>query len=293
VTTVDLPFRVYDTTKGKWPAQSTPSSKDDVDKKDTSRRPNYKFPWLPCIPVAFDLLFGRRRSFAGDSAFAMGNNPYPRRFEGFERIPSKSSFVIVMNHFNRPGLHPYHCAMAVSAAVAQQRAGQPELSLLLTSEWYDARFGPIHIPVWFTRWLFGRIARIYNLVVLPRREELVTARASSLRRVLSILAGAPLALAPEGAGSGRLIEPPAGSGLFLTILSGRYPLFPLAVWEEDSTLVLRLGEPFRLSMPPDLSRDEADRRAREQTMVALGRLLPRDCWGIYAEAVERSLGTST
>ena len=98
-----------------------------------------------------------------------------------------------------------------------------------------------------------------------------------------------MAITPEGGGSGRLQEPPAGSGLFLAILSGHgYPLFPLAIWEEDSTLVLRVGEPFQLSLPRGLPRDEADRRAREQTMVAIGRLLPRDDWGVYASAIEAS-----
>ena len=88
----------------------------------------------------------------------MAKNPYPRRFEGFEQLPQASSFVIVANHYNRPGLHPYHCAMAVSAAVARQRPGQPELAWLFTSEWYGVRFGPLPVPVWLTRWLFSRIA---------------------------------------------------------------------------------------------------------------------------------------
>ncbi len=292
---------MYDTTKGKangrQRAEHEVTSEATLDKRDILPRPNYKFPWMPRFPFVFDILFGRHRSFAGDSALVMANNPYPRRIEGFEQLPSKSPFVIVMNHFNRPGLHPYHCAMAVTAAVAQQRPGEPELSWLLTSEWYNARFGPVRIPVWLTRWSFRRISLIYGLVVLPRREELVMARAWSLRRVLSMLTKAPIAITPEGAGSGQLLDPPAGSGLFLTILSGHgYPLFPLAVWEEDSTLVLRLGKPFRLSMRRDVSRDEADRLAREQTMVALGRLLPREYWGVYASAIERSLteeGAST
>lgn len=116
------------------------------------------------------------------------------------------------------------------------------------------------------------------------------ARASSLHRVLSMLAKAPIAITPEAGGTGPLVEPPAGSGLFLSILFQRgYPLFPLAVFEEDSTLVLRLGKPFRLSMPRGLPREKADRMAREQTMVALGRLLPQDYWGVYAAEVERSL----
>lgn len=260
-------------------------------------RPNYEFPWLPRIPFAFDFLLARRRSFAHDSALVMASNPYPRRFEGFELLPPESSFVIVMNHYNRRGLRPYHCALAVSVAVARQRPGQPELSWLLTSEWYNARIGPIPVPVWLTRWAFSRIGRIYGLVVLPRRDELVMARASSLHHVLSVLAKAPIAITPEGGGSGRLMEPPAGSGLFLSILSQRgYPLYPLAVWEEDSTLVLRLGKPFGVSLPREMPRDEADRLAREQMMVAIGRLLPREYRGVYAAAVERSLtehGAST
>jgi hypothetical protein len=261
-----------------------------VDNESTARRPKYELPWLPRFPRAFDLLFGRRRSFAADSALVMANNPYPRRFDGFDQFAQASSFVIVANHYNRPGLHPYHCAMAVCEAVARQRPGQPELAWLFTSEWYGARFGPLPIPVWLIRWLFSRIALIYGFVVLPRREKLVGARASSLRRVLSVLANRPIAMMPEGVGSGHLVEPPEGSGVFLSIISGRgYPLFPLAVFEEDSTLVLRLGEPFRLSMPRGLSRDEADRLGREQTMVAVGRLLPREYWGVYAAAIENSL----
>ncbi|HUS81992.1 MAG TPA: hypothetical protein VM013_01890 [Dehalococcoidia bacterium] len=256
----------------------------------TPQRPGYDFPWLPRFPFAFDLLLGRRRSFARDSALVMAKNPYPRRFEGFEQLPQDSSFIIVMNHYNRPGLHPYHCAMAASAAVAGQRPGQPELSWLFTSEWYGRRFGLLLIPTWLIRWLFGRVGRIYDFIVLPRRVELVMARASSLRHVFAALAKRPVAMTPEGIGTGHLTEPPAGSGLFLTILSEHgYPLFPLAVFEEDSTLVLRLGRPLRLSTPRDISRDESDRLAREQTMVALGRLLPREYWGAYAAAIERSL----
>jgi hypothetical protein len=263
----------------------------------TRERPNYEFPWPPRFPVAFDLLFGRRRSFAHDSALVMAKNLYPRRFEGFGQLPPASTFVIVMNHYNRPGLHPYHCAMAITAAVAQEWQGQPELSWLFTSEWYGVRFGPLPIPVWVTRWLFRRIGRTYDLVVLPRREELVGARASSLRQVLSVLAQRPIAITPEAGGYGHLRVPPEGSGLFLAVLSSRgYPIFPLAIFEEDSTLVLRLGVPFRLSMPRDVPRERQDHLAREQMMIALGRLLPREYWGVYAAAVERSLaedGAST
>jgi hypothetical protein len=263
-----------------------------ADNDDAARRPSYSFPKLPLIPFAFDLLFGRRRSFAHDSGLVMKNSPYPRRFEGFERLPRESSFLLVMNHFNRAGLHVYHCVMAVSEEVARQRPGRTELRWLLTSEWYGSHIGPVPIPVSVTRWVFGRIARVYSLVVLPRRPELVTARASSLRRVLSALAEGPVGITPEAGGPGALIEPPPGNGLFLATLSRRgYPLYPLAVFEEGSTLVMRLGKPFPLFLPRGMPRDEADRLAREQTMTAVGRLLPREYWGVYAEAIERSLVT--
>jgi len=255
-----------------------------------SKRPRYSFPKRPLLPFAFDLLFGRHRSFARDSALVTANSPYPRRFEGFERLPEDSSFVLVMNHFNRSGLNTYHAAMAVSVAVAERRPGRKELSWLLTSEWYGRRIGPINIPVAVTRWMFARVGLIYDLVVLPRRPELVMARASSLRRVLAALRGGPVGITPEAAGSGVLIEPPLGNGLFLATLSRHgYPLYPLAVFEEGSTLVLRVGQPFRLQLDHGMSREEADRRAREESMTAVGRLLPREYWGVYADAVERSL----
>jgi hypothetical protein len=257
---------------------------------DSVQPPNYVLPKLPLILVAFDLLFGRRRSIARDSALAMKSNPYARRFEGFEQLPGESSFVLVMNHFDRAGLHSYHCALAVSDEVARLRPGRTELSWLFTSEWYGRRVGPVAIPASLTRWLFSRIARTYNLVVLPRRPELVMARASSLRSILSALTDGPVGIAPEGAGSGALVEPPPGSGLYLATLARRgYPLYPLALFEEGPTLVLRLGKPFQLSLPRGMSRGEADGVAREQTMTAIGRLLPRECWGVYAVAIERSL----
>lgn len=256
-----------------------------------AKQNKYKFPLSPRIPFALDFLLARHRSFAHDSWLVMRNNPYPRRYEGFDQLPADGTFVMVMNHFNRPGLHPYHCAMAVSVEVARQRPGRPELSWLLTSEWYDARVGPIPVPVWITRWSFSRIERIYGHVVLPRREELVFARASSLRRVLGKLETAPIAITPEAGGPGRLIEPPAGSGLFLSILSQRgFPLCPLAVFEEGDALVLRLGAPFDLALARGVPREEQDQQARQKVMVAIGRLLPKAYWGVYESAIEASLG---
>jgi len=220
----------------------------------------------------------------------MAVNPFPRRVEGLEKVPSEGSFVLLMNHFDRPGLHPYHCAMMVSCFLKRRRPQAPEVRWTFTSELHGRRIGPFPIPLPLIRWTFRRIARVYDLVVMPRREELVMGRAAALRALLRALEGAPIGITPEARGSGRLVEPPRGSGLFLLALARRgVPFLPVAVWEEGDTLCFRFGEPFHLSLPEGLPRQEADRVARELAMTAIGVLLPPDWWGDYAQAVARAL----
>ncbi|OGO49592.1 MAG: hypothetical protein A2148_11380 [Chloroflexi bacterium RBG_16_68_14] len=216
-------------------------------------------------------------------------NPYRRRIEGLDNVPARGSFILVMNHHNRPGLRPYHCAMVVSAAVAERRPDQPEIRWAFASELYGQRIGPIPIPVPLIRWVFRRIARAYDLVVVPRREERAMGRAAVLRHLARALATSPIGLTPEAVGTGRLVEPPHGAGLFLASLSRRrFPILPVAAWEEGETLIVRFGEPVRLAVPREQPRDEQDRLAQEQVMVAIGRLLPREYWGAYEAAIERA-----
>lgn len=258
-----------------------------------SAQPKYEFPRPPLVGFALDLLLGRRRSFAHDSRRVMEANPYPRRIEGLDNVPAEGPFILTLNHYNRPGLRPYHCAMAISAALLERRPGQPEVRWAYTSELRGQRLGPVSFPLWLVRFVFRRVARMYDLVVLPRRDELVMGRAAALHRLAHALASAPIGLAPEAAGSGRLIEPPVGSGLLLMSLAAKGPpIVPAGVWEEGRTLCVRFGEPFRPSVPEELPRRERDRAAREQVMVAIGRLLPREYWGAYAEAIERAVQSS-
>ncbi len=258
-----------------------------------SELPRYEYARLRLLPqllmFGLSLLFGWRRSFAGDGAHLMRANPFPRRVEGLENLPADDRFVLLMNHFDRPGLHPYHCAMMVSSFLRQARPAAPEVRWTFTSELHGRRIGPFPIPLSLIRWTFRRIARVYDLVVMPRREELVMGRAAALRSLLRALDEAPVGITPEARGSGRLVEPPRGSGLFLLALARRgVPFLPVAVWEEGTTLVFRFGPPFRLSVPEGQSREEADRLARERVMTAIGLLLPPDWWGEYAEAIARA-----
>ena len=253
--------------------------------------PNYEFPRLPLAGFALDLLLGQRRSFLKDSQTVMAANPYRRQAQGPENVPSEGPFVLVTNHYARRGLRTYHCAMFITTVIAERRPLSPNIRWIITSEWYGYRIGPIPIPVWLIRWVFRRVGKVYGLMVMPRQASRAVGRAAVLRRVARIAQRESIGVTPEAGGSGILREPLEGSGLFLQALSERgLPLVPTGIWEEDEALIVRFGEPLALSVAREGSRQEQDRRARAQVMVAVGRLLPPAYWGHYREAIQRSLG---
>jgi hypothetical protein len=255
--------------------------------------PKYEFPRLPLAGFGLDLLLGRRRSFLKDSRTVMAANPYRRQVRGLENVPSEGPFVLVTNHYSRRGLQVYHCGMFITTVIAERRPLSPDICWVITSEWYGYHLGPIPIPVWLIRWVFRRVANAYGLVVMPRQTSLAVGRAAVLRRIARIAQREPIGLMPEAGGSGILREPLEGSGLFLQALSERgLPLVPTGIWEEDSTLIVRFGEAFTLSVAKEGPRQKRDRRARERVMVAVGRLLPPAYWGHYRETIQRSLSES-
>jgi 1-acyl-sn-glycerol-3-phosphate acyltransferase len=221
----------------------------------------------------------------------MAANHYRRQAQGLENVPSEGPFVLVTNHYARRGLRTYHCAMFITTVIAERRPLSPAIRWVITSEWYGYRIGPIPIPVWLIRWTFRQVGKVYGLLVMPRQASRAVGRAAVLRRIARIAQRESIGVTPEAGGSGILREPLEGSGLFLQALSERgLPLVPTGVWEEDDTLMVRFGEPLALSVAKEGSRQEQDRRAREQVMVAVGRLLPQAYWGHYREAIERSFG---
>jgi hypothetical protein len=221
----------------------------------------------------------------------MAANHYRRQAQGLENVPSEGPFVLVTNHYARRGLRTYHCAMFITTAIAERRPLSPAIRWVITSEWYGYRMGPIPIPVWLIRWTFRQVGKVYGLLVMPRQASRAVGRAAVLRRIARVAQRESIGVTPEAGGSGILREPLEGSGLFLQALSERaLPLVPTGVWEEDDTLMVRFGERLALSVAKEGSRQEQDRRAREQVMVAVGRLLPPAYWGYYKEAIERSFG---
>jgi hypothetical protein len=253
--------------------------------------PDYEIPRLAIVRFVLDALVGRSRSFARDSREVLDANPYQRTIVGLELVRTDGRFVVVMNHFNRPGLRPYHCAMVASAALAERHAGGADVHWAFTSEYRDRKVGPAPIPPAVFRWAFNRIAHTYGFVALPREEALVMKRALALRQLARRLTVGPIGLMPEGllASSDTLVEPPRGNGRFLQwITKGAVPLLPVAAWEDGSHLTVRFGEPFRLAPWDGLSRAEQDRRARDRVMIAIGALMPPRYWGVYAGRIAAS-----
>jgi 1-acyl-sn-glycerol-3-phosphate acyltransferase len=249
----------------------------------------YKFPRPELAWFGVHLLFGWRRSFLRDCQTFLRTNPYPRRVEGIDHVPAAPPFVLVTNHYGRPGLRPYHSGMIVTGLIARARPAVPHIRWVITSEWFGRRLGPVPIPPSLYRWTFRRVAKVYGLVIMPRRAEDVVARAAVLRDILRSLERECVGLMPEAGGSGTLRQPLEGSGLFVHSLGKRgVPVIPVGFWDDGDTLVISFGPPLSLASAGE-TRAEQDRSASEQMMVAIGRLLPERRWGVYREAIQRSL----
>ncbi len=257
----------------------------------------YHFPRLALALWAVDMVLGRRRSFYRDSETTLRGVRPPPRVEGDEHIPSEGAFVIVANHYERPGLNMHFAGVLVSWAVGRRRPRAPEIHWIITSQWFGRRLGILPVPDAFWRWTFRRVARMYDFVVMPRETEKVMGRAAALRQAMAYALGRgcrpgePLGLMPEALGKGVLIEAQPDVGLFLKALSDRgLPLLPVGLREhEDGALVASFGPPFRPSAAESRDAAEVDRLAREEVMVAIGRLLPRAYWGFYEEAIARAV----
>jgi hypothetical protein len=255
--------------------------------------PRYEFPLLPAIRYSLNLLFLLRTSFVRDAQIIADHNDYPRRFDGAENMLPVGRFLLTANHYARPGLQPYHWAMIATAELAKFRQGDPHIYWVFTSEWRGRHFGPIPIPALLFRWLFSRVARVYNLVTLPVTPDAVMRRAATMRKLFHLAKRGPIALTPEGAGSGVLQKPPPGSGLLLHALNrSGLPVIPLAVWEENDELIFKLGKPFDLDLPSGTPRQEQDALAQDQVMNAIRNLLPQAYHGEYGTAVAGTGGGS-
>ena len=244
------------------------------------------------LRFVWSTLRGRRRDLPADIAAALAVVRPPPAARNDHHVPATGPFVLALNHYERRGLKVFWSGCLASHAIAQRRARDKAVRWLMTSEWYNARLGPIPVPVLLWRWLFRRLGRVYGLVIVPRAAERGVGRAAALRTILNIVRGSeePIGLFPEAVGTGRLIQPPPGLGSFLLLLSGHgLPILPAGAFEEEGRLIVSFGPPFHLDVPRGAPRAEKERLASQQVMVAIGRLLPEKLWGVYAAAIQEAL----
>lgn len=245
------------------------------------------------LPWLADVILGRRRSFSADSRLVIFRYNQPPVIDGVEHIPRAGPVIIVANHLDRPEVMMAFAGMAASVAVADARPDSPEVHWTITAE-RRQMVGPVRIPRVVVRWLFERIARMYNFALMEPRAPFVMQRAAAMRELEEAVGrGEAVGLMPEAGGDGVLRHPRPGSGLFLARLSaGRVPILPLALFIANDRLVVRFGPVFTLEAPT-AGQDErtADRLLGGRVMTAIGRLLPPEWRGAYREAVAGPQGT--
>ena len=242
--------------------------------------PSYNFAigylvrWLVIVAV----LRRRRRLGADVREMLRGIEPRPR-VKGIEHMPLDGPCIVVMNHYERPGLRVWWCAALVSAALAARRGGEPPVRWLITDRFEGFRFAGLPMPDRLMAWLLDKIGGAYGLLLVARPEGEAQSRSALLRAARATLReGAVLGITPEAAsGSGpQLASAWPGSGAALSWLSsGSTPLVPVAVRDdEDGALLATFGAPFTLGQ----ASDEEGARA---VMDAVAALLPPELRGPY------------
>ncbi|MBI4788146.1 MAG: hypothetical protein HY782_14035 [Chloroflexi bacterium] len=252
----------------------------------------YSYPVLHLIVPFVRVLLGMRSSLSHDAALLLRNvRPGPRVLNA-TNIPPTTPFVMVMNHYDRPGLGAWWGVSVIVSAVAAQRTQEPrELRMAMAREWwYPSGIGRV-LKQPLTHWFFGQLAKSYGLIPLPpviEKAEFRGQGALAIRHAVALMRGAHpqlVGLSPEGRTGENLTlcEPPAGTGLFLLMLTrDAAPCLPVGIYEDaDMALTVNFGAPFQLAVPRGLTREQQDRSAVRQVMTEVGRLLPKRMWGAY------------
>jgi 1-acyl-sn-glycerol-3-phosphate acyltransferase len=249
----------------------------------------YRFPTPLLLRIALAVARARPRSLGADAAAGLrGASPPPLALDT-HYLPASGPFVVVGNHYERPGLWAGWGAMIVSAAVRETGGRRRELHWLMTDELLELRLGPLSVSREWIRAVFARFARVYGFGLVSAREAGVVGGAGGIRVAARYLAaGEPVGVLPEGTASVALCEARPGVGALLAWLTrDGTPLVPVGVAERDGVLTARFGPPFQLPRAPG-DKMARDRALRDAVMVAIARLLPPELWGHYRAAVEEA-----
>ncbi len=211
--------------------------------------PQYQPPVKLIAAIAVSTLINNRRSFVRDSRLALEGVIPPVRYIGLENLPKQGPFLMLMNHYSRPGFMVLWGALALSACLPGEPLWMMTRAWTSLGSWWDKpkRF--------LTSTIFKRLAQVYGFITtppMPPEAQDALERAMSVRKLLQTVRtnhNSIVALAPEGRDipGGVLGEPPAGGGKLIGQLAGMlHTCIAVGVYEEQGRLCVSFGEAFEL-----------------------------------------------
>jgi 1-acyl-sn-glycerol-3-phosphate acyltransferase len=241
------------------------------------------------LPLVFRgsaaIALGRQRSLARDALIVLGQMPMPPLVRGADRIPEDGKFVVVANHYERPGLWMAWPAILISHVV--QTRTTLETHWIAIQEWEAFSLWGIQIPRRLIRVVFERAFSTYGIIAMPPTDAPAAARAGALRAsAAEAKRGSILGLMPEGTvgSTPELLHAREGAGVFLLLLAATgVRILPAGLYEEHDRLVANFGDPFSLQVPAGVAREARDRWARDRVMNAIKELVPEPLWGVYRD----------
>lgn len=205
----------------------------------------YPIPWRVVFSIGENIVRGTETSVDRFSAgFVARMRPEPVVL-GLENLPERPRFVLVANHYQRPGLWIAHAASVLTQAV-RRRYGviDPPVRWVVTANW-----PPVQIGNWRVASpgdvLLGRVAKAlccYPVAFAGANPELTARTLRRLLREARTLA-CPIGLFPEGVAgvAGKLSEPlPGVDRLLRQLAKGGWPVVPVGIGEEGG-FVMRFG----------------------------------------------------
>jgi hypothetical protein len=231
--------------------------------------------------LAWLTLQRRPRSFRSDARQLVDRLSPPLHVDGAIPDVRHGSWLVVVNHYTRPGFRAWWIPMAISATLPREICWVTTSALTFPDRLRAATVTPA------SRWFMRHVAALYGFIPMPPMPPSpseIEVRATAVRRALHRAKepDALLGLAPEGGDmpGGVLTPPPSGSGRFLWHLSRRGLRFiPVGAFEDEGRLCIRYGQPFDM---PTAVPQPIDDSASRLVISAIAACLPGRLRGFYA-----------
>ncbi len=229
---------------------------------------HYPVPWDVVFSLTDHVARQTRRDVDDFSAQVVARMTPPPDYLGLEHLPADPRFLVVANHYQRPGMWILHPASAITQAVRQRVGpGNPPVHWIVTANWPPIRLGPWRIPSPGDV-LLPRVAHALHCYAVSFARHNPGFTATSIRRLLKDAPRLerPIGIFPEGVAgmAGQLTQPLPGVERLIVKLNR--PAVPVAISETDR---------LRIQFGPAVSMEElrAAPQAADLLMARIAALL--------------------